>query len=66
MVLGFRVLGFRIGKFQTYTMLGAPYPLQYCPQGWRFSLLRQVSIWEFPKTRGTLIWDPYNKDPTII
>ena len=19
---------------------------------------------EFPKTRGTLFWDPYNKDPT--
>ena len=22
-------------------------------------------IWEFPKMRGTLFWDPYNKDPTI-
>ena len=21
--------------------------------------------WEFPKIRGTLIWGPYNKDPTI-
>ena len=21
--------------------------------------------WEFPKTRGTLFWGPYNKDPTI-
>ena len=20
---------------------------------------------EFPKFRGTLFWDPYNKDPTI-
>ena len=20
---------------------------------------------EFPKTRGTLLWGPYNKDPTI-
>ena len=22
-------------------------------------------IWEFAKTRGTLFWGPYNKDPTI-
>ena len=22
-------------------------------------------IWEFPKVRGTLFWDPYNQDPTI-
>ena len=22
-------------------------------------------IWEFPKIRGTLIWGPYNEDPTI-
>ena len=22
-------------------------------------------MWEFPKIRGTLFWDPYNKDPTI-
>ena len=21
--------------------------------------------WEFPKTSGTLYWDPYNKDPAI-
>ena len=21
---------------------------------------------EFPKIRGTLIWGPYNKDPTIV
>ena len=24
-----------------------------------------LNIWEFPKTRGTLFWVPYNKDPTI-
>ena len=24
-----------------------------------------MSIWEFPKIRGTLIGGPYNKDPTI-
>ena len=24
-----------------------------------------LNIWEFPKIRGTLIWGPYNKDPTI-
>ena len=24
-----------------------------------------VTIWEFPKMRGTLVWGPYNKDPTI-
>ena len=23
------------------------------------------TIWEFPKIRGTLIWGPYNQDPTI-
>ena len=23
------------------------------------------AIWDFPKTRGTLFWGPYNKDPTI-
>ena len=23
------------------------------------------AIWEFPKIRGTLLWGPYNKDPTI-
>ena len=22
-------------------------------------------IWESPKIRGTLLWGPYNKDPTI-
>ena len=22
-------------------------------------------IWEFPKIRGTLLWGPYTKDPTI-
>ena len=22
-------------------------------------------IWEFPKTRGTVFWGPYSKDPTI-
>ena len=22
-------------------------------------------IWAFPKTRGTLFWGPYNKDPII-
>ena len=22
-------------------------------------------IWEFPKMRGTLLWGPDNKDPTI-
>ena len=22
-------------------------------------------VWEFPKSRGTLFWGPYNKDPTI-
>ena len=22
-------------------------------------------MWEFPSIRGTLIWGPYNKDPTI-
>ena len=22
--------------------------------------------WEFPKIRGTLLWGPYNKDPTIL
>ena len=21
-------------------------------------------IWEFPKIRGTLVWGPYNKDPS--
>ena len=21
--------------------------------------------WEFPQIRGTLFWDPHNKDPTI-
>ena len=21
--------------------------------------------WEFPKIMGTLLWGPYNKDPTI-
>ena len=24
-----------------------------------------LDIWEFPKTGGTLLWGPYNKDPTI-
>ena len=24
-----------------------------------------ILIWDFPKTRGTLFWGPYNKDPTI-
>ena len=23
------------------------------------------SIWEFPKIRGTLLWGPQSKDPTI-
>ena len=23
------------------------------------------TIWEFPKIRGTLIWGPYNENPTI-
>ena len=23
------------------------------------------AIWEFPKIRGTLLWGPSNKDPTI-
>ena len=22
-------------------------------------------MWEFPKIRGTVFWDPENKDPTI-
>ena len=22
-------------------------------------------LWEFPKIWGTVLWDPYNKDPTI-
>ena len=29
------------------------------------SYLVLVLIWEFPKTRGTLFWGPYNKDPTV-
>ena len=28
-------------------------------------LVAVVKIWEFPKMRGTLLWGPYNKDPTI-
>ena len=24
-----------------------------------------LPIWEFQKARGTLLWGPYNKDPTI-
>ena len=24
-----------------------------------------VAIWDFPKSRGALLWGPYNKDPTI-
>ena len=24
-----------------------------------------AATWEFPKTRGTLCWGPYDKDPTI-
>ena len=24
-----------------------------------------LHIWEFPKIRGTLLWDPYTKHPTI-
>ena len=27
--------------------------------------LKFVMIWELPKTGGTLLWGPYNKDPTI-
>ena len=27
--------------------------------------LLQNLIWEFPKIGGTLVWGPYNKDPTI-
>ena len=23
------------------------------------------AMWEFPKSRGTLCWGPYNNDPTI-
>ena len=23
------------------------------------------ATWEFPKTRGTLFWGPYNRGPTI-
>ena len=23
------------------------------------------TIWKFPKIRGTLLWGPYNKDPTV-
>ena len=26
---------------------------------------RMTAKWEFPKIRGTLIWGPDNKDPTI-
>ena len=26
---------------------------------------KQKCIWEFPKIRDTLFWDPHNKDPTI-
>ena len=33
------------------------------------AIFMRALIWEFPKIRGTylgyLIWDPYNKDPTI-
>ena len=28
--------------------------------------LRQSSIQEFPKMKGTLFWGPYNMDPTIL
>ena len=24
-----------------------------------------VGRWEFPKIMGTLLWGPYNKDPTV-
>ena len=24
-----------------------------------------LGLWEFPTIRGTLLWGPYNKDPTI-
>ena len=27
---------------------------------------KTLSIWEFPKIRGTLFWGPYNKDPSIL
>ena len=32
-----------------------------------FSTRRRTDniTWEFPKLRGTVFWDPYNKDPTI-
>ena len=23
-------------------------------------------MWEFPEIKGTLVWGPYNKDPTIF
>ena len=26
---------------------------------------RTYVIWELPKIRGPLFWDPYNKDPTM-
>ena len=29
------------------------------------SLPLREQTWDFPKTRGTLFWGPYNKDPTI-
>ena len=27
--------------------------------------VQSLPIWEFPTIRGTVIWGPYSKDPTI-
>ena len=38
---------------------------QQVPDRKSFSPDAHLLIWEFPKIRGTLFWDPYNKEPTI-
>ena len=55
--------------------MGAPFSMAEvaehcnCHSGFRGSGLltaqRDSIMWGFPKTRGTLFWGPYNKDPTI-
>ena len=61
---GFRVLGWGgVGfKFQDFVFRVSS-RLWFSLQGsW---VVGTLQVWEFPKIRGTLFWDPYNKDPII-
>ena len=63
----FLLLGFNRGTQKETGQKGTtgePSCSGFCIRLYGFTV-QVLSIWEFPKIRGTVFWGPYNKDPAI-